>query len=84
MKQVKVGELEIPIDYFKFKPSEKEALCQEILDAILHVLDRQLNPEIDRMDILDKLLLSSIITNQDEENYEICAVLTDIRNLINE
>lgn len=84
MKQVKVGELEVPIDYFNFKPSEKEALCQEILDAILHVLDRQLNPEIDRLDILDKLLVSSIITNENDENYEICAVLTDIRNLINE
>lgn len=84
MKQVKVGEIEIPFDYFKFKPKEKEALCQEILDAILHVLDRQLNPNIDRMIILDKLLESSIITNQDEENYEICAVLLDIRNLINE
>jgi hypothetical protein len=83
-KHIKVGELEIPIDYFSFNRNEKEQLCLQLMDAMLHVLDRELNQELDRVAVLDRLLESSIITNQDEENYEICEVLKDIRILINE
>ena len=83
-RHVKIGELEIPIDYFKFSKKDKDILCNEIMDAMLHILDRQLKPDLDRMKVLDKLLESSIITNQEQEEYEICAVLKDIRTLINE
>jgi hypothetical protein len=83
-KHIKVGEMEIPINYFSFSRNEKEMLCLELMDAMLHVLDRELNQELDRVAVLDRLLESSIITNQDEENYEICEVLKDIRILINE
>ena len=79
-KHVKVGELEVPVDYFKYDKEDKEILCNEIMDMMLHILDRQLRPDIDRMQILDKLLESSIITNQEQEEYEICQVLKDIRN----
>jgi hypothetical protein len=83
-KHIKVGELEVPIDYFSFNRNEKEQLCLQLMDAMLHVLDRELNQELDRVAVLDRVLESSIITNQDEENYEICEVLKDIRILINE
>ena len=62
----------------------KTILCEEILDAMLHMLDRELKPDLDRIQILDRLLESSIITNQEQEEYEICQVLMDIRTLINE
>lgn len=83
-RHVKVGELEVPIDYFRYDKENKTILCEEILDAMLHMLDKQLNPNLDRIKILDRLLESSIITNQEEEEYEICQVLMDIRTLINE
>lgn len=83
-RHIKVGELEVPIDYFKFNKNEKELLCIEIMDAMLHLLDRQLKPDLDRIKILDKLLESSIITNQEQEEYEICQVLMDIRTIMNE
>jgi hypothetical protein len=82
--QIKIGELDCPIDYFEYSQEQKEALCNEILDMMLHMLDRELRPEINRMDALDMVLESSIITNQKCEKYEVCALLTDIRNLINE
>jgi histidyl-tRNA synthetase len=82
--EIKVGELEIPVDYFSFSKEDKDALCIQVMDAMLHMLDKNLNPELNRLNILDKILESSIITNQNAEEYEICAVLTDIRNLINE
>jgi hypothetical protein len=84
VRHVKVGELEVPVDYFNFSKEDKEILCNQVMDTMLHVLDRQLKPDLDRIEILDKLLESSIITNQEEEEYEVCQVLMDIRTLINE
>jgi hypothetical protein len=33
---------------------------------------------------VDLIIQSSLITNEEEENYEMCQVLVDIRKLINE
>jgi hypothetical protein len=83
MKTVKVSEIEIPKDYFDLTEEEKDAVCIETMNFMLTILDKQLKPEVNRMFALGLLIESSIITNQEEELYEICAVLTDIRKLIN-
>lgn len=83
MKQFKISEIEIPSDYFELNDEEKEAVCVGILNFMLTILDKQLKPEVNRMFALGLLIESSIITNQEDELYEICAVLTDVRKLIN-
>lgn len=83
-KSIKVGELEIPADYWTLEKDIKRELCLTIIDAIMTLLDQQLNPKLNRLDILDKLLESSIQTNEEEENYEVCQVLRDIKQIINE
>lgn len=81
---VRIGELEIPNDYFDFTEEEKDDVCNQIMDAMLTILDKQLKPEVNRIDVLDSILESSIITNQEDEKYEICQVLMDIRTRLNE
>lgn len=81
---IKLGELEIPRDYFTLDKEDKDELCNQIMDTMLTIIDKSLRPEINRLKALDKMLESSIITNQAEEKYEICQVLVDIRNLLNE
>lgn len=83
-KHIKVGELEIPIDYWSMTEEDKIELNLVLLDAMLTLLDKQLNPDFDRLVILDKLLESSIESNEEEENYEICEVMKNIRTLLNE
>lgn len=83
-KHIKVGELEIPIDYWSMNEQDKMELNLVLLDAMLTLLDKQLNPDFDRLVILDKLLESSIESNEEEENYEICEVMKNIRTLLNE
>lgn len=84
MNKVQIGELEIPNDYFKLNKEEKKELCLEMIDVVLLILDKKLNKEINRFDMLDLLLISSIQTNLEDEKYEICQFLTDIRNILNE
>jgi hypothetical protein len=83
-KSIKVGELEIPSDYWSLSSTIKRELCLTLIDAIVTVLDQQLNPKLDRMDILQHLLDSSIQSNETDENYEVCQVLKDIKEIINE
>ena len=84
VKHRKVGEIEIPLNYFTMSEEEKKTLCLGLFETMIDTLNRNAKPEFDRFMILDKLLDSSIITNEEEENFEICAVLRDIQKLINE
>ena len=84
MENIKIGEIEIPNDYFKLSEEEKRELCIEMMDVMLTILDKNLREEISRLDALETLLVSSIITNQKDEKYEICGVLNDIRKILNE
>ena len=83
-KSIKVGELEIPADYWTLSPDIKREVCLTIVDAIITVLDEQISPRLNRMDVLERLLESSIQSNEMDENYEVCQVLMDIKQLINE
>jgi len=84
MENIKVGEIDVPVGYFYLPEEDKRDLCLNLVDAIITVLVQHLNPKLDTMDILERLLDSSIKSNEEEENYEICEVLNDIKKIINE
>ena len=83
-KSIKVGELEIPADYWSLSPDIKRELCLTIVDAIITVLDQQISPKLNRMEVFQHLIESSLLSNEQDENYEVCQVLIDIKQLINE
>jgi hypothetical protein len=83
-KHIKVGELEIPADYFKLEEEDKKEICSFLLDTILNILDKELNPMTERITVLKFLLESSIITNEKDETYEVAAVLRDIKKIVDE
>lgn len=83
-KQIKVGHLDVPTDYFSMPQELKEVVCNSILESILYILEKHISDDrVDKLNVLNRIIDSSIITNQYEENYEVCGVLVDIRNLIN-
>lgn len=83
-KHVKVGELEIPASYWEMTEEEKEQLSLTVMDSMLTILDQNLSKDTNKINVLDKLLESSIMVNISEENYEVSDVMTRIRELINE
>lgn len=80
---IKMGDIEIPEDYFQMNVIEKEVVCIAIMNNILELIDKEFHPAFNRMILLDKLLESSIITNTEKEEYEVAQVLTDIRKIVN-
>ena len=83
-QKTKIGELEIPIEYFDLTKEEKDYLLNEILNVMLTIIDKNVIPTVNRIDILNQILDSSIETNIEDEVYEICAVLYDIKQKLNE
>jgi len=81
---VKIGHMEVPTDYFTLPEDEKQVVCYSILESMLQLLEKNLKPETDTFDILNKIIESSIIMNEHDENYEIAGVLLDIKKIVNE
>lgn len=82
MKTIRVGEMEVPESYFSLPKEDKDVICNSILESILYILEKNIPKDVNHMDVLSRIIESSIITNQEEENYEICGVLTDIKKMI--
>lgn len=81
---IDMGIINIPKAYVEFTDVQKKQLCNKIIDTLLTHIDEHLDPEINRIDFLDEVFVSSIESNKEEELYEICIVLSDCRKLLNE
>ena len=79
-----IGYIDIPKEYCQFTSNEKRAVCNKLIDMLLTTIDKELDPTINRITFLDEVLESSIISNEELEQYEICQCLMDIRTILNE
>jgi hypothetical protein len=83
-KQDKIGYIDIPMEYCDLDINQKREVCNNIIDILLRQIDKDLAPEINRITFLDEILESSLISNEELEQFEICACLLDIRKILNE
>jgi hypothetical protein len=83
-KVVKIGHLDVPVEYFRVPGEGKKVRCSSILESMLYLLEKHLEPDVDTFSILNKIIESSIIMNEHNENYEVAGVLLDIKKMVNE
>lgn len=83
-KQDEIGYIDIPQEYCSFSKKQKREICNGLIDMLLTTIDKELDPVINRITFLDEVLESSIISNEQLEQYEICECLKDIRTILNE
>ena len=83
-EHIELGYFDIPTAYPDFTTQQKVKVCNKIIDVLLTHIDKHLNPTINRISFLDEVLESSLMTNEEDEEYTVCQVLFDCRKLINE
>lgn len=83
-EHVKIGSVDIPENYFDLQEEEKKEICELLANRLYLLVDKNSDPDIDRLFILNKIIDSSIITNELDNNFEVCQVLVDMRKLLNE
>jgi hypothetical protein len=80
---IKVGYLDVPKNYFELGLEDKEIVRNSILEVMLYILERNLSKKTDKQKVLLDVIESSIMMNEQEENYEVSGVLLDIKKMIN-
>ena len=83
-EHIELGYFDIPKAYADFTVKQKKAVCIKIIDVLLEHIDKNLDPTINRISFLDDVLESSLMTNEEDEEYIVCQVLFDCRKLIND
>jgi hypothetical protein len=85
-EQVNIGYIDVPLEYNKFNDEYKIKFCNNLIDSMLRMIENELQaaPEINRINFLQELLESSLITNEELENYEVCIILRDCLNQFND
>ena len=80
-KNIKLGYMDIPINYINFDEGDKIAFCNLMIDKMLTILENELRyaPEINRIEFLDSVLDSSLETNVAHEAYEVACVIRDMK-----
>jgi len=81
-EHIELGFIDIPKHYPKFTIKQKEAVCNKIIDLLLIDIDKHLDPTINRITFLDEVLESSLMTNEEDEQYIVCQVLFDCRKYL--
>lgn len=82
--KIKLGYLDIPQDYFNLDDDIKRELCNDILDGMFVMIDKELQPNYNRLEFLREILESSLQTNIDYEHFEVAGVINDCIKLMNE
>ena len=81
---IDIGYLDLPVGYSEFDDDQKKKICNNLIDMIFITVDKSLPKEINRITFVQEVFESSLITNELDENYEICMVIRDCIKQINE
>ena len=82
-EHIELGFIDIPKAYLDFTVKQKKAVCNKIIDLLLTDIDKNLDPTINRITFLDEVLESSLMSNEQDEEYIVCQVLFDCRKYLN-
>jgi hypothetical protein len=83
-EQVDIGFIDVPKEYELFDDERKIKLCDNIIQSMLVQMDKVTPKYINRITFLNEILESSLITNEEQENFEVCVVLRDILKRLND
>jgi hypothetical protein len=83
-EQVDIGFIDVPKEYELFDDERKIKLCDNIIQSMLIQMDKVTPKYINRITFLNEILESSLITNEEQENFEVCVVLRDILKRLND
>ena len=71
-RHIKIADLDIPKDIWNLSKEEREELVLSVKQFLEKLIDRQISKRADKKYFMIKLLESSIIVNEQDEQYEIC------------
>jgi hypothetical protein len=81
-QHLKLADLEIPKDLWSLSDDERKDITLSVKIFLERIVNRQLGIKVNKKFFMIKLLESTMILNEAEENYEICQVIKEIKEMI--
>ena len=76
--------IHFPPDYFNFTEEEKKDFCLNLIDVLLFQIDKNINPELNRITFLNDIFDLTLQSNEQDELYESCAIIKDCKKHLND
>ena len=81
-RHIKIADLDIPKDIWSLSKEERSELVLSVKEFLEKLIDRQISKRADKKYFMKKLLESSIIVNEQDEQYEICSIMKEIKDMV--
>jgi len=79
---IKIADLQIPKNIWELTEEERKELVITVKEFLETLVDRQIKDNTNKKVFMVKLLESTIIVNEQEEQYEICQIIKEIKDMI--
>lgn len=83
-QHLKLADLEIPKDIWSMSDEDRREVTLSVKLFLEKLIRRQLGLRVNKKQFLKQLIESTIIVNEAEEQYEICQVMKDVKQLLDE
>lgn len=83
-QHLKLADLEIPKDLWSMSDKERKEITLTVKFFLEGLIKRQLGVRVNKQKFLKQLIESTIIVNEEQQNYEICQVMKDVKQLLDE
>jgi hypothetical protein len=78
-------ELKTPHNYFELEQDQKLEICVGILETMYEmVLRMSKNSKFSNVEVMEKIIETTLEFNENLEEYEVCAVLKDTKDLLDD
>jgi hypothetical protein len=81
-RHIKLADLDIPKDIWNLSKEERSELVLTVKEFLEKLIDSQISKRADKKYFMKKLLESSIIVNEQDEQYEICSIMKEIKDMV--
>ena len=74
----------VPENYNEMTSKDREDICLGLLETIYDIIIKSTNTEYSKLDLIYKILDSTLTHHEKLEEYEVCSLIRDTRKILDE
>ena len=79
-----MNSVKVPNNYHELTHQEKKDSCIGLLETIYDIIIKSTNTKYSKLDLIYKILESTLIHHETLEDYEVCSLISDTRKILDE
>lgn len=79
-----MNKVKVPENYLKMSLNDKKDSCLGLLQTIYDIIIKSTNTNYSKLDLIYKILDSTLKHHETLEDYEVCSMISDTRKILDE